>query len=141
MCTLKCAVASFSCQDGQYKGSKHAMHCMLCMSTLSTLVFVGFTQPCILCVQGPFAPPGGKTCCQSHVFCGSSVQRSSFANFLGLVNYKGDCSKTHSQSPILKTKGVLSNLLILKCKERSCILHTVRLPAYMLKIQKVLFNA
>ena len=39
VCTLKGAVASFSCQDGQCKGSKqtrHSMLCMLCMSTLST---------------------------------------------------------------------------------------------------------
>ena len=41
----------------------------------------------------------------------------------------------------LKTKGVLSNPVILKCKEQSCILHTVRLPDYILKIQKVLFSA
>ena len=32
--TLKGAVASFSCRDGRYKGSKQAIHCMLWMSTL-----------------------------------------------------------------------------------------------------------
>ena len=40
-----------------------------------------------------------------------SVPGDSFVSFLGLVNYKGDCR--HSQSPILKTKGALSNPVIL----------------------------
>ena len=35
VCTLKGAVALFSCWDGRYKGSKQAMHCMLYMLTLS----------------------------------------------------------------------------------------------------------
>ena len=36
VCALKDTLASsFSCPDGQYKGSKGAMHCVLCMSTLS----------------------------------------------------------------------------------------------------------
>ena len=55
-----------------------------------------------------------------------SVQGGSFVNFLGLVNYKGDCS----QSPILKTNWVFSNLVILTYLQESCILHTLKkLPA------------
>ena len=51
-----------------------------------------------------------------------SVQVGSFVNFLGLVKYKGDCRQNkHSQSPILKIKGVLSNLVILTYLwEQSC---------------------
>ena len=36
VCTLKGAVAPFSCQAGQCKGSKQTRHSMLCMSTLPT---------------------------------------------------------------------------------------------------------
>ena len=54
----------------------------------------------------------------------------SFVNFLGFDNYKVIASKIHSQSSILKSKGMLSNLVILTYLQ-SCILHTLtKLPAY-----------
>ena len=77
--------SSFLYQDGQYKGSKHAIHYILCMSTL---VLVAFTQPCIqsngahvkgvesvICIQGSLTPPGGKAhcSCQCCGFSGSPV--------------------------------------------------------------------
>ena len=37
VCTLKGTVASFSCWDDRYIGSKQAMHCMLCMFYMSTM--------------------------------------------------------------------------------------------------------
>ena len=49
-------------------------------------------EKCTLCTE-PLAPPGEKAHC-SHQFCRfscSPVKGGSFINFLGLVNYKGDC--------------------------------------------------
>ena len=51
--------------------------------------------------------------------------------FLDLSTTRVIAGKMHSHSPILKTKGVLSNLVILTYLwEQSCILHTLtKLPA------------
>ena len=64
-------------------------------------------------------PPGGKACT---AFClvdlvvhHQSVQGGSFVNltFLDLSTTRVIAGKMHSQSPILKTKGALSNPVIL----------------------------
>ena len=72
-------------------------------------------------------------------FSCSPVQGDSFVNFLGTCQTtRVIAGKTHSQSPILKTKGALSNLGILTCLQQSCILHTLnKLPASVILIQKV----
>ena len=56
-----------------------------------------------------------------------SIWGCSFIKFLGLVKItRVIAGKTHNQSPILKTKGVLSNLAIPTCLwEQSCILHAL----------------
>ena len=76
------------------------------MSKMSKIVFVAFTQHCIqstvthltqyyvICIQGLSPLPGGK----ATVFEPTRVI----------------AGKTHSQSPILKNEGVLSNLVILR---------------------------
>ena len=104
--TLTLCALKGTCQDGQYKGLKHAMNCMLCilcMLTLLTLVFVAFTQTCILCIclQEPLTLPGGKAYCshQSCGFSGSPVQGGSFVHFLELVNNKGDCRQDAQPIP------------------------------------------
>ena len=73
-----------------------------------------------------------------------SVQGGSFVNFLGLVSYKGDCRQMHSQSLILKTKGALRKLVILRYLwEQICILYTLtKLPAKCMNFDpKSVFNA
>ena len=78
-----------------------------CFSRLSILVFVALTQHCIqstmrcenstlLCIKWPLTPPRGKAtvdllCLPSYGFSCSPVWGGSYVNFLGLVNYKGDC--------------------------------------------------
>ena len=62
--------------------------------------------------------------------------------FLDLSTIRVIAGKTHSQSPFLKTKGVLSNPVILRYLwEQSCILHTLtKLPACNLDLKSI-FNA
>ena len=60
-----------------------------------------------------------------------SPRRQTLLTFLDLSTTRVIAGKMHSQSPILKTKGVLSNLVILTYLwEQSFILHTLtKLPA------------
>ena len=107
------------------------------MLEVSKVVFVAFTQHCIqstvthvggvkgvlYSVYSGLSPlPGGKAVCYSSVF---------EKPFLDLSTTRVIAVKMHSQSPILKTKGVLSNPVILTYLwEQSCILHTLtKLPA------------
>ena len=66
------------------------------MLEMSKMAFVAFTQHCIQSTD--------------LVVHHQSIRGSSFAKFFGLVKLtRVIAGKTHSQSPILKTKGVLSN--------------------------------
>ena len=58
-------------------------------------------------------------------------EEAALLTFLNLSTTRVIAGKTHSQSPIFKTKGVLSNLIILTyLREQSYILHTLtKLPA------------
>ena len=107
------------------------------------IVFVAFTQHCIQSTvthfthvegvedtmysvySGILPLPGGKAICHSTVFEKPSIlgvqrfttsqsKEAALLTFLDLSNYKGVIAgKMHSQSPILKTKGALSNPVIL----------------------------
>ena len=82
------------------------MHLMLCMVIQSILVFVAFTQHCIQCtvysVYRASCPSIREGYLKSLLSCGfssSPVQGGSFINFLGLVNYKGDCRQDTQPIP------------------------------------------
>ena len=89
----------------------------------------------ILCIQWPLAPPGGKARCSrpSCGFSGSppcSPRRQLCKLSWTCHTTRVIAGKTHSKSPILKTKGALSNSVILTYLwEQSCILHTLTEPA------------
>ena len=61
----------------------------------------------------------------------SQSEEAALLTFLDLSTTRVIADKMHSQSPIFKTKGALSNLVILTYLwEQSCILHTLtKLPA------------
>ena len=127
------------------------------MSKTSKMVFVAFTQHCIqstgthlnhvediedakyYCTlyTGSLAPPGGKAIYLSLPPCGFSgslpvsLKKAALLTFLDLTTTRVIAGKMHSQSPILKSKGALSNPVILTYLwEQSCILHTLnKLPA------------
>ena len=77
---------------------------------------------------------------------GKAIYLKAF-HLVGLAVHHQSCQttrviagKTHNQSPILKTKGVLSNPVILL--QQSCILHTLdKLPAQCNFDPKSVFNA
>ena len=88
----------------------------LCMLEVSKVVFVAFTQHCIeycyscqrcrrlYSVYSGLSPlPGGKAISAFHLgglaVYHWSVQGGSFVNFLGLVNYKGDCRQDTQPIP------------------------------------------
>ena len=99
----------------------------------------------LLCIKWPLTPPGGKSCT---VFClvGLAVhqfEEVALLTFLDLSTTRMIAGKMHSQSPILKTKGVLSNLGFLQSYEQSSILHALTKTACLCKILilKAIFNA
>ena len=100
----------------------------------------------LLCIKWPLAPPRGKAivlCLPSCGFSCSPIQRGSFFNFrLDLSTTRVITVKMHSQSPILKTKGVVSNpVILIYLWEQSCILHSLtKLPACNFDSKSV-FNA
>ena len=61
----------------------------------------------------------------------SKSEEAALLTFLDLLTTRVIADKTHSLSSILKTKGAISNLVILtNLWEQSCILHTLtKLPA------------
>ena len=75
----------------------------------------------ILCIQWPLAPPGGKAHCSHTVHpVGLAVHHHAVQGGSFVLKNSGTCQttrviagKTHSQSPILKCYGVLSNPVIL----------------------------
>ena len=82
----------------------HCILCMLCMLTLLTLVFVAFTQPCILCIQGPPAHPRGKA--TTFHLVALAVHQSKEATLLTFwicQTTRVVAGKMHNQLPILKT--------------------------------------
>ena len=90
----------------------------------------------LLCIKWPLTHLGGKSCT---AFClvGLAVHQSekvAFLTFLDLSTTSVIAGKTHSQSPILKTKGTLSNPGFLQSYEQSCILHTLTKTACLYKI-------
>ena len=127
------------------------------MSEVSKVVFVAFTQHCIqstvthiggvkgvlYSIYSGLSPlPGGKAICYSTVFEKPSIlgvqwfntsqsEEAALLTFLDLSTTRVIAGKTHSQSPILKNKGALSNPVILTYLwEQSCILHTLtKVPA------------
>ena len=121
------------------------------MSIQLKLVIVDFIQHCIQCTlystlyTGHLTLPTGKSTvlyCLLSCWFTSQSQRRQLCLLSGTCQLQGWLqAKCLANPQFLKTKGVLSNPVILKCKEKSCILHTVRLPDYILKIQKVLFSA
>ena len=79
--------------------------------------------------------PGEKAiwafCLGIYLFTTSQFKEAVLLTFLDLSTTRVIVGKMHSQSPILKTNGVLSNLVILTYLwEQSCMLHTLnKLPA------------
>ena len=93
------------------------------------------------------SPLQGEGYLKSLLSCGISISppvslRRQLLTFLPLSTTRVIAGKTHSQSPILKTKGVLRNPVILTYLwEQSCILHTLtKLPAYCNFDLKGIFN-
>ena len=96
------------------------------------MLFVAFTQHCIqsnvthvrgvkgvLCTQCPLTPARreGYLSLPSwgfSVFITSQSKEAALLTFLDLPTTRVIVGKMHSQSPILKTKGALSNLVILR---------------------------
>ena len=82
-----------------------------------------------LCIRWPLTPAKREGYCvslPSWGFSCSPVWGGSFVNFLDLTTTRVIAGKMHSQSPILKSKGALSNLVILTYLwDQSCILHTL----------------
>ena len=129
---------------------------MLCLLRLSILVFVALKQHCIqstvrcenstlLYIKWPLAPPRGRLLYCAFWLVGLAVHQSEEAALLTFLDFSTTrviAGKTHGQSPILKTKGVLSNPVILTYLfEQSCILHTLtKLPACNFDPKSV-FNA
>ena len=124
----------------------HAEYCYSCQRC----------QRCIvLCIQWPLTLSGGKAICYSTAFEKPSVlgvkhfttsqsEEATLLTFLDLSTTRVIAGKRHSQSPILKTKGALSNLVILTYLwEQSCILHTLtKLPAWCMNFDlKSVFKA
>ena len=103
------------CRHCRYKDqSKQAMHLMLCLSTLSTLVFVALTQHLMqvwkLCIKWPLTPARREGYCVSLPSWGFSCSPVSPRRQLCKLSWTCQTTrviagKTHSQSPILKTKG------------------------------------
>ena len=116
------------CQHCWYEDqSMQCIECYVCQDFQYTvLVFVALTQHCIqstmrcenstlLCIKWPLTPPREKAtvlCLLSCRFSCSPVWGGSFLTFLDLSTTRVIAGKTHSQSPILKTKGALSNPVI-----------------------------
>ena len=122
---------------------------MVCLSTLSiqrskhvNALNAMFVETVDNGVYGSYTLHKVASCsCQGgrHLYCafclvGLAVHQSEEAallTFLDLSTTRVIAGKIHSQSPILKTKGALSNPVILSYLwEQSCILHTLtKLPA------------
>ena len=103
------------------------------MLETSEMVFATFTQHCmqstdimsdmskILCIQWPLALPGGKAHCSRTVHpVGLAVHHHAVRGGSFVLKNSGTCQttrviagKAHSQSPILKCYGALSNPVIL----------------------------
>ena len=101
------------------------------------MVFAAFTQHCmqstdfmpemskilysVLCIQWPLTPPGGKAHCSRTIHpVGLVVHHHAVRGGSFVLKNSGTCQtkrviagKTHSQSPILKCYGALSNPVIL----------------------------
>ena len=120
------------------------------MSEVSKVVFVAFTQHCIqsnvthvggvkgvLCIQWPLTPARREgylfepSVLGVKLFITSQSEEAALLTFMDLSTTRVIAGKMHSQSQILKTKGVLSNPVILRYLwEQSCILHTLtKVPA------------
>ena len=144
-----------SVEDTLYRFQYIKCYVLLGMLKMSKIVFVAFTQHCIqsnvthvkgvegvkyhvlYSVYRGLSPLQGEGYLKSLLSCGFSISppvslRRQLLTFLPLSTTRMIAGKIHSQSPILKTKGVLSNLVILTYLwEQSCILHTLtKLPAY-----------
>ena len=140
---------------------KHAMHWMLCLSTLSILVFLALTKHLIqstmksenstlLCIKWLLTPARREGYLLQYSIwkafrLGSLAvhqsEEAALLSFLDLSTTRVIVGKMHSQSPIPKTKGVLSNPVILTDLQ-SCILHTLtKLPAYFNFDSKSVFSA
>ena len=82
---------------------------------------VGDVEDTVLCIQWPLAPPGGKAHCSHTVRpVGLAVHHHAVRGGSFVLKNSGTCQttrviagKTHSQSPILKCYGALSNPVIL----------------------------
>ena len=99
----------------------------------------------LLSINWPLVPPRGRLLYCAFRLVGLAVHQSEEATlltFLDLSTTRVIEGKMHSQSPILKTKGVLSNPVTFRyLREQSCILHTLtKLPACNLE-PKSIFNA
>ena len=126
------------------------------MSKTSKMVFAAFMQHCIqstvthlthvedvedanyYCTlyTGPLTPLGKAIYLKAFHLVGLAVHHQSCQTTRVIAG------KTHNQSPILKTKGVLSNPVILRYLQQSCILHTLnKLPAQCNFDPKSVFNA
>ena len=83
---------------------------MLCLSRLSILVFVPLTQHLI---QGTMRCENSTLLCVQYLKSLPSWGFSCSPAWRGSFTTRVITGKMHSQSPILKTKGVLSNPVIL----------------------------
>ena len=93
-------------------------HCMQSTDFMSEMSKILYS---VLCIQWPLTLPGGKARC-SHTVCpvGLAVHHHAVRGGSFVLKNSGTCQTTrviagkmHSQSPILKCYGVLSNPVIL----------------------------
>ena len=140
VCCMVCSLLTLSIQK-----SKYAMHWMLCLLRLliqytgvcgsytKTVYRVLWGVKTLLCIKWPFkAFQGGRLFEKPSVLWvwlfTSQSEEAALLSFWDLSTTRVIAGKTHSQSPILRTKGVLSNPVILTYLQ-SCILYTLtKLP-------------
>ena len=82
---------------------------MLCMLKMSKMVFAAFMQHCIQSTVTHFV-----THVKGVKYYVLYSEEAALLTFLDLSTTRMIASKMHSQSPILKTKGALSNPVILR---------------------------
>ena len=122
----------------------------LCMSKVLKVVFVAFTQHCIqsnlthisqrcqsvLCIQRSLTPNRGKAIWRAFCLVGLVVHYSdevALLTFWDLSNYKGSCRQDAQPSPNYSKLRVLSSpVILIDLWKQRYIIHTVRLPAYIL---------
>ena len=128
-----------------YSSQKSRKWCswLLCNTAYRVTQFVTHVKrvKSVLCIQWPLTPARREGYCVSLPSWGFSCsplvspRRQLLLSFLDLSTTRVIAGKTHSQSPILKTKRVFSNPVIsyISYGKQSCILHTLTKTACLCK--------